>query len=300
MKREKTLTVKPIPVPLGSHHPEAPNVVLPNHEFSMGLIAPKGAGKTTLLCNLLSYYRGYFHSIYVFSPTVNNDDKWDWVKTQPLLSENTKLDQWLKKLKKKQSGDNTVVQKPTNIPDDFIEGLKKEGMAENDKFTGKIPEDCFMAEYVEEDLTAILNQQQQMVDFLKLHGKGKHLANRILFLFDDLVGSSLFSSARRSTFKMLNTNHRHLSASLLMVSQAFKEIPKTVRTNFTCLILFEIYSDSEIEAIYNEYPMGLKRDQWIQLYQYCVKEDHSFLFYNIQKPKPVRIMKQLSEVVFFQ
>lgn len=64
------LVVSEIPIPLGSKHEPVPFDVLPSHEFSMGLIAPKGAGKTTLICNLLNYYKGYFHSIIVFSPTV--------------------------------------------------------------------------------------------------------------------------------------------------------------------------------------------------------------------------------------
>jgi len=36
---------------------------------------------------------------------------------------------------------------------------------------------------------------------------------------DDLVGSKLFSGKRNNPFKMLNTNHRHYSASILMCSQ---------------------------------------------------------------------------------
>jgi hypothetical protein len=35
---KKVLTVKEIPVTFGADHPEAPNLVLPKHEFSMGLI----------------------------------------------------------------------------------------------------------------------------------------------------------------------------------------------------------------------------------------------------------------------
>lgn len=296
---EKALQVRPIPIPLGAKHAETPHSSLPNHEFSMGLIAPKGAGKTTLICNLLSYFKGYFHSIYIFSPTVNNDEKWDWVKDQRLLVENKPLKAWIKKMQEKEVHDNPIVQAPSAMAsvDDLVNGRKE---YEDEKFTGKIPDDCFMAEYTEEDLKSILDQQQALVDLLKEFGKTKHMANRILFLFDDLVGSSLFSGARKNPFKMLNTNHRHFSASLIMVSQAFKEIPKTVRTNFTCLILFEIFSDSEIEAIYNEYPMGLKKDQWHELYRYCVSEDHGFLYYNIQKPKHMRIMKNMSEVVFFK
>jgi hypothetical protein len=39
------LEVKPIPVPLGFNHPDTPGDILPRHEFSMGIIAPKGSGK---------------------------------------------------------------------------------------------------------------------------------------------------------------------------------------------------------------------------------------------------------------
>ncbi|MGL5112700.1 MAG: hypothetical protein ACRC6O_08690 [Flavobacterium sp.] len=88
------LTVEAIPTPKGFQHPTAKHDALPRHEFSMGLIgkfiddhlyfpvtnflAPKGSGKTTVICNLLKFYKGYFHSILVFSPTVASDEKWDW------------------------------------------------------------------------------------------------------------------------------------------------------------------------------------------------------------------------------
>ncbi len=72
------LKVKPIPVPASSNHPPPPSDVLPKHEFSIGIIAPKGSGKTTVIANLLNFYRGYFHTIVVFSPTVASDEKWDW------------------------------------------------------------------------------------------------------------------------------------------------------------------------------------------------------------------------------
>jgi hypothetical protein len=291
--QDKPLMVRPIPIPLGAKHAESPHPALPNHEFSMGLIAPKGAGKTTLICNLLDYFRGYFHTIVIFSPTVANDEKWDWVKQQHLLAENKPLKKWLMQLKKKQ-GKNPVVEEPNEVDETGLDEILKE------KFDPKIPEDCFYSEYTEQDLCDILDQQQQLVDTLKAHGKTKHIANRVLFLFDDLVGSSLFSGARKNPFKMLNTNHRHFSASLIMVSQAYKEIPKTVRTNFSCLILFEIFSDSELDAIYNEYPMGLKREQWEEVYQYAVSGDHNFLWYNMQRPKALRLMKNMNEVLFFK
>lgn len=79
-KGEYSLTVKPVPVPQSAHHPPPPNGadILPNHEFTYGIIAPKGSGKTTVICNLLKFYKGYFHTILIFSPTVASDEKWDW------------------------------------------------------------------------------------------------------------------------------------------------------------------------------------------------------------------------------
>ena len=38
----------------------------------MALFAPKGSGKSTTIVNLLDFYKGYFHTILVFSPTVES------------------------------------------------------------------------------------------------------------------------------------------------------------------------------------------------------------------------------------
>jgi len=117
-------------------------------------------------------------------------------------------------------------------------------------------------------------------------------------VFDDLVGSSLFSAKKDNPFKKLNSNHRHYSASLLMVTQAYKEIPKTVRTNFSCLIVFEIPNEKEIEVIFEENPNYLKRPEWMEAYEYCTDGDHDFMFINYQKPKRLRLMKNFDQVVF--
>jgi hypothetical protein len=277
------LTVEAIPTPKGFQHPPAPHDALPKHEFTIGLIAPKGSGKTTVLCNLLKFYKGYFHSILVFSPTVANDDKWEWVKKQKLLAENKPLKKWLAN---RTGEENTVVEAPkmeVDMPE--FEG-------------GQIPEDCFFSEYDEETLRSVMDEQNKMITLLSQHGKSKHLANRLLIIFDDLVGSSLFSGKKNNPFKTLNANHRHYSASLLMVTQAYKEIPKTVRTQFSCLIVFEIPNDREVIVIYEENPMSLKQDQWYQVYNHAVDGDHNFMFINYQKPKRLRIMKNFSKVLF--
>ena len=301
----KTLKIKPIPVPLGNKHPSAPNMVLPSHEFTMGLIAPKGSGKTTLMCNILQFYKHYFHTIIIFSPTINNDDKWDYMKEQDLLVENVGLKRWAKDLLDAKENKNQVVApRPVDVALGGLidlqsiagNGAKKR----DDKFDGKIPASCFYMEYNEADLVKIFDQQQAMIDLLKAHKQPKHLANRIMILFDDMVGSSLFSGSRANFFKKLNSNHRHWSTSIMMVSQGYKEIPKTPRCNWTCIILFEIWNDAELECIYEENPMGLKKEQWMEAYKHATSDDYSFMFYNIQRPRALRLMKNFDQVMYFK
>jgi len=237
-----------------------------------------------LIANLLKFYKGYFHSILVFSPTVASDEKWDYVKRLPLLAENLPLKKWLLKLGEKKKTDS-VVEAKGDVP----------SMEPHDP---QIPESCFFSEYDEDTLIKVMDEQMAMVKLLKSHEKSKHMANRLLIIFDDLVGSSLFSNSRDSPFKRLNTNHRHYSASILMVTQAYKEIPKTVRTNFSGLIVFEIPNDKEIQVIFEENPNYLKHEEWMELYEYCTEGDHSFLFINYQKPKRLRLMRNFDQVVY--
>jgi hypothetical protein len=82
-----------------------------------------------------------------------------------------------------------------------------------------------------------------------------------------------------------------------MVSQGYKEIPKTVRTGFSCLILFEIPNEKEIEVIYEEFPFGENKERWREMYEYAIDGDHNFLFLNTQKPKALRKMKNFQEIL---
>lgn len=56
-------------------------------------------------------------------------------------------------------------------------------------------------------------------------------------------------------------------------------------------------NDKEIDVIAEEFPMGMKRDKWMEAYLYATKDPHSFMFYNIQKPKELRVMKNFDEIL---
>jgi len=64
------------------------------------------------------------------------------------------------------------------------------------------------------------------------------------------------------------------------------------------LIIFEIGNEKELEVIYEEFAMGLKKDDWLEAYNYAIATDYSFLYINFQKEKRLRIMKNFEEYLF--
>jgi hypothetical protein len=85
-----------------------------------------------------------------------------------------------------------------------------------------------------------------------------------------------------------------------MVSQAYKEIQKTVRTNWTSLLIYGIGNEKEVEVIYEEYSMGLDKNTWHKIYDHCTKDEHGFMFINYQQPRHMRIMKNFDNVIWVE
>lgn len=333
------LKVKEIKEPTGATHPPPVSDVLPTHEFSLLLVAPRGQGKTTLLLNFLTdFYKGYFHSVKVFSPTMDGDAKWETVrKMKGILAKNPHLkeleDAPAHGTKEDDSDEedggeqervvdgkhaysyetawNQLFATTVRNPKEMIsEKLPKDvklvghgrtmpgkGRDKDKKFTGKIPSKDFYTEYDEDTLQRIMEESlAQIVKFKKV-GKSKHNADRQLLVFDDLVGSSLFSAKKVNPFRRLNTTLRHYSTSIILVTQAYREVPKTARINASCVILFEIANTSELEVIYEENNCGLTKEEWFKIYRYCVSEPFNFMFINYKRKKEERIMRCFTEQI---
>ena len=127
----------------------------------------------------------------------------DYVKRQSLLADNKPLKKWLKEMKNKKQQDKNDIVERANPTCEIAENYDTEKLEDL-----RIPEECFYSQYDEDTLEAVMDEQMKMVKLLKKCNKSKHLANRVLIIFDDLVGSSLFSGKKDNPFKKLNSNHR--------------------------------------------------------------------------------------------
>jgi hypothetical protein len=235
------LNIIPIPVPKGYIHPPVPDTGLPQHEFTLGIIAPKGSGKTTTIVNLFRIYKGYYNKILVFSPTVKSDEKWDWVKKQKLTVPNLPLKAFIKKQVEKNKKVKGIVERAVGNASDLQKIVDK-----IEEHTPEIGEEDFYDDYDDNVFQELMKEQDDMIKYLKDHDQPKYLADRILVIFDDLVGSDLFKS---KFFKGFNTRHRHYSASVIMVTQSYKEIHKTIRTQWSGLLAYEIGNEQEVFVV---------------------------------------------------
>lgn len=229
---------------------------------------------------MLEWFKGYFHTITILSPTLNSDDSWDRVRTSALLGENKRLKQFL--------------DLHNHAEQVIVEG--KHG--KNTKFDPHIPESHLLTTYDPSAFQDMMREQSEMIEKIRRLGGSKHLANRWLIIMDDMVGSNLFSGRRDNPFKRFVTSHRHLSASSWQVTQAFKELPKTARLNYTGLIAFDLPNHKELESLYEEFPNGMDQETWVEAFRYCTQGDFGFMYLNIKRPKRLRMMRNFDEYVF--
>lgn len=282
-----------VPINIGNlKQPPVKDKILPQHEFSLLIVAAKGSGKTNLICNLLlNHYKGYFHKILVCSPTIENDPKWEVVKsTEGILCENTKLRELL--------GQKHHV-KGQVIPQIVFasEGkLIHDRSSNSSRFDGKIPEDCFFSDMNE--IPKRLAVQTETLAKLKSLGYGmerKFLIDRILVIEDDQAG--LYTSTPNSVLTNLVLKHRHFGASLIKVTQAYKAMPKAVRTNCNAMVAFEIPNMGEKQVVYEEWPMGLSKNDWMKVFDYATREPFSFIYCNTSLPHGQRVYERFEKLL---
>lgn len=258
--------------------PKVKHPNLPQHPFSLLLVAPKGGGKTNLICNLiLKQYKGYFHRVVVCSPTLENDPKWELVKeTKHVVAQNKKLDHIM-------NGTQSKGNKTWKIVD-------PEPKERKEKFEGYVYENDFFSDQT--GIFPIIEEQKTVIEYLRDndHSKdAKFIIDRILIVLDDQAGLFRMSNNQNPMVNFV-LKHRHYSTSIIIVTQAYKAIPKSIRTNMNALILFEIPNQAELDVIYEEYPDRLTFDEWMSLYWHIIEsKPYAFFYMNNHFPAGQRI-----------
>jgi len=290
----KNLNVQSVDPRQKFHHPPVAFSHLPQHEFSLMMVAPPGSGKTNLLCwMILKLYKGYFNRIVVCSTTLDNDEKWNFVmKQKGLIQRNKKLEAIMDGLAKSKN----------NKKWKLIHGDESKIGEEEEKFDGALDKDDMFMDI--DKIFPILEEQQGTIEFLKEYleqekrdvDEAKYLADRLLIILDDQAGR--FDSGVNTPLNNFVIRHRHYSASVIIVTQAYKAIPRTIRTCMMQVILFDIGSNNELKIIYEDRADCLDEKTWLEVYRHAVKDrPWSFLYFNYKFPPGQRFYKRFDSMI---
>ena len=84
-------------------------------------------------------------------------------------------------------------------------------------------------------------------------------------------------------------NRRHQcgsggSLSVWITTQVYNKVTAPVRKCASQLVMYETKNRMELDSLYNEVIVGLKKDEWYQLLQYVWDKKFNFLFLDSTKP----------------
>jgi hypothetical protein len=257
----------------------------------------RGSGKTIAAVNLMKKFD--FDRIFLVSPTarsnhailsmleINPDDIYD-DPDDPDIIDNIKAE----------------IEAEAEAYDLYHEQMEKykEFLKYKKRYPFKIPDELLI-EFFDPDTKSFIEPQHW------LNGRRCRMA----ILFDDIVGSRLFSKGVRKV-NALAILHRHvgpvkaegggaLGVSTFYLSQTYTiqtgGITKAIRNNTTSVILFKSKSEKELKQIEDELAGEVGPEIFRKVYEYAVNEPHSFLFIDLHPKEhhPSKFRKRFDEFI---
>ena len=158
---------------------------------------------------------------------------------------------------------------------------------------GDIPKENFIKTFDKQTLDSILENRKKMIKSKGIEYVAKH--SRVCLIFDDCISEKSFLNSPQMT-KMF-TLLRHYLCSCIVLSQSFKQIPRSIRINATMLSIFPSLS-SEVEIMIEEIcPSGILKKNFRSIIDYCTTGRFDFMHINNHADPDKRIRKNLTEII---
>lgn len=120
--------------------------------------------------------------------------------------------------------------------------------------------------------------KDRIIDNKQKFDKDKHMHYQQLLIIDDC---SAFLKEHQNILLLneLAMNRRHLNLSIILLVQYLYTIPKSVRCQVSCVIVFKPATNQDLDVIRRDLIM-MKKDQFEALVKFVYKSKHDFLFIN--------------------
>ena len=117
----------------------------------------------------------------------------------------------------------------------------------------------------------------------------KDSGEKVLFIMDDVVNDMKKEHHLEKLLCKVLMNRRHQcgaggSLSVWITTQVYNKVPAPVRKCVSQLVMYETKNRMELDSLYNEVIVGLKKEEWYQLLKYVWDKKFNFLFLDSTKP----------------
>tara|TARA_R110002126_G_scaffold18542_2_gene70845 strand:- start:2022 stop:2771 length:750 start_codon:yes stop_codon:yes gene_type:complete len=160
------------------------------------------------------------------------------------------------------------------------------------------PFSCIPPEQIEQELT---------VDFLyRFEDEVKGTGDRVLLILDDVVNDIRKNKGVDKMLAKILYNRRHITAdggdtangvSVWLTTQSYNRIPLMLRKVANGLVAFKLKNVKEINSIFEEYIIGLNKEQFFQILKYIYKNNYDFMFLNMDNSYDKMFHRNFNQLV---
>ena len=239
-------------------------------------VGKRASGKSTAIINLIE--RMKFDYCIAVSPTMNSNKE---------LMDRLKIEHTFEDV-----DDPNVIDKIKDIVKGEAEDLER--YKDELKRYNKLMKDLKEGKYMDDDL--LLQFFSDEGHFQKPEHRWNGEKPRIACIFDDLLGSGIYSRPRK--LNGLSTYSRHIGSlkdggaigiSLFFMIQSFKcqvgGLNKVIRNQCTSMCLFKTKDKQEMKDVAESVSGEIDEELFNKVYDTAIKEPYDFLFIDLHKKK---------------
>ena len=289
MKTSKVKGLDIVPPKSESGHYETDTFLPKMHQVCIA-VGKRASGKSTAIVNLIERLK--FDYCIAVSPTMNSNKE---------LMDRLKIEHTFEDV-----DDTSVIDKIKDIVKKEAEDLER--YIEELKRYDKLIKDLKDGKYLDDDL--LLQFFSDEGHFMKPEHRWNGEKPRIAVIFDDMLGSGIYSKPRK--LNGLSTYSRHVGSlkdggavgvSLFFLIQSFKcqtgGLNKVIRNQCTSMCLFKTKDKQEMKDVAESVSGEINEDIFNKVYDTAIREPYDFLFIDLHKKKehPSMFRRRLDEFI---
>ncbi len=259
------------------------------HQVSIA-VGKRASGKSTAIINLIE--RMKFDYVIAVSPTMNsNKELMDRLKIEHVF-EDVDDPGVIDSIK-------DIVKKEAEELERYREELKRYNKLMTDLKNGKYMDDDILLQFFSDE-----------GNFIKPTHRWNGEKPRIAVIFDDMLGSGIYSRPRK--LNGLSTYSRHVGSlkeggaigvSLFFMIQSFKcqtgGLNKVIRNQCTSMCLFKTKDRQEMKDVAESVSGEISEDIFNKVYDTAIREPYDFLYIDLhpKKEHPSMFRRRLDEFI---